>query len=126
MVSPSGVVSGTVVIAPKLAALNRPTDTPFVFARAAESGRTPLAVLRRQVKDLPMTFALDDSMAMSPASKLLGSPKLVVSARISRSGQAIPESGDLGAPPMTVLLGATDIHLAIDLALPSALQTDSK
>lgn len=88
-------ISGTVSLAPALLAKTRPDDTLFVFARAAEGPRMPLAILKRQVKDLPLAFTLDDSLAMSPAATLSTAQRVVVGARVSRSGNAVPQAGDL-------------------------------
>jgi len=84
-----------VTLAPDLAARVRPDDTLFVFARAAEGPRMPLAISRRRADELPLTVTLDDSMAMQPQLKLSAFDRVVVGARISRSGNAIPQSGDL-------------------------------
>lgn len=111
-------VAGRVSLAPALAAKTSPTDTVFVFARAASGPPAPLAVLRIQVKDLPRDFAFDDSMAMAPALKLSGFPEVVVGARVSRSGKAIPQSGDLQGLSRPVKVGATGVALVIDTALP--------
>lgn len=106
-------VSGTVTLAPALAAKARPDDTVFVFARAAEGPRMPLAILRKQVKDLPLTFTLDDSMAMSPAAKLSSTPRVVVGARISASGNATPQAGDLQGFSAPVAPGAAGLAIQI-------------
>ena len=86
---------GSVRLAPAVAKLAQPEDTVFVFARPAEGSRMPLAILRKQVKDLPIEFAFDDSMAMTPAAKLSAFPKVIVDARVSKTGQAQPTAGDL-------------------------------
>ena len=106
-------VSGSVALAPALAARTSPTDTVFVFARAAEGPRMPLAVLRKQVKDLPFDFALDDSMAMSPAAKLSGAAKVVVGVRISKTGEAMPQDGDLTGESPAVAPGAKGLKIEI-------------
>ena len=106
-------VSGTVRLSPALAAQARPDDTVFIFARAAEGARMPLAVLRKQVRELPADFTLDDSLAMSPAAKLSGAPRLIVGARISRSGNAMPSPGDLTGQVGPVDLGSRGLVVEI-------------
>jgi cytochrome c-type biogenesis protein CcmH len=106
-------VSGTVTLAPALAAKAKPDDTLFVFARAAEGPRMPLAIVRKQVKDLPLTFTLDDSMAMTPAAKLSSSPRVIVGARISARGEATPQPGDLQGFSQPVAPGAAGLKIEI-------------
>lgn len=101
-------ISGTVSLAPALAAKTAPDDTVFVFARPAEGSRMPLAILRKQVRDLPLKFTLDDSLAMSPAARLSSASRVVVGARISKLGQAVAQPGDLqglSAPTGTTAQG---------------------
>jgi len=106
-------VSGTVRLAPALQARAAPDDLVFIFARAAEGPRMPLAVLRKRVKDLPAAFTLDDSLAMSPAAKLSGVSRVIVGARISKSGNAIPQPGDLQGLAAPVAVGARDVAIEI-------------
>ena len=84
-----------VSLAPELADKASPSDTVFIFARAAKGPRMPLAIVRRSVSELPLSVTLDDSMAMTPAMRLSNFPEVVVGARVSRSGNAMPQSGDL-------------------------------
>ena len=112
-----GMVSGTVTLSAALAKQAQPEDTLFVFARTAEGSRMPLAILRKQVKDLPLTFKLDDSMAMSPASALSTASKVIVGARISKSGNAMPQPGDLSGQSAPVNVGATGVQIEIKEAV---------
>ena len=114
----ASAVAGTVSLDPSLAAQAAPDDTVFVFARAAEGPRMPLAVKRARVADLPLTFRLDDSMAMSPAAKLSGARSIVVGARISKSGNAMPQPGDLSGESKPLAPGTSGIAIRIDRAQP--------
>lgn len=107
-------VSGTVDIDPALRARAADTDTVFIFARAASGPRAPLAVLRKQVKDLPLEFVLDDSMSMTPEAKLSSVPMVVVGARVSKTGSATPGAGDLEGISEPVAPGATNLKIRID------------
>jgi cytochrome c-type biogenesis protein CcmH len=107
-------VSGTVELDPALRSQVSDTDTVFIFARAVDGPRFPLAVLRRQVKDLPATFTLDDSMSMMPNVKLSGFAQVVVGARISKSGSATPSAGDLEGVIEPVKPGAKNLKVKIN------------
>jgi cytochrome c-type biogenesis protein CcmH len=111
-------VNGVVSLDSSLTGRVAPTDTVFVFARAASGPRMPLAILRKQVQDLPITFTLDDSMAMNPQMKLSAFPQVVVGARISKSGNAMPQSGDLKGNVGPVAVGASNLQILIDSAVP--------
>jgi len=88
-------ISGTVELDASLRTAMKPGDTLFIFARAVEGPRMPVAMMRAKAGELPMTFTLDDSMAMSPQFKLSTVGRVVVGARISKSGDALARSGDL-------------------------------
>jgi cytochrome c-type biogenesis protein CcmH len=111
-------ITGTVQLAPALAAKVQPTDTVFIFARAEQGPRMPLAILKRSAADLPLRFRLDDSQAMAPEFKLSGVQKVIVGARISRSGDALPRSGDLVGQSAAVEVGAQGLALTIDGVQP--------
>jgi len=107
-------LSGTVRLSPALAAQAVPDDTVFIFARPAQGARMPVAILRKQVKDLPLSFTLDDTLAMAPEAKLSLFPQVVVSARISRSGQAAPTAGDLTGQSAVVANTASGLAIEIN------------
>ena len=115
-------VRGTVTLSAALKAQVKPEDTVFIFARNAESGpgasRMPLAIVRKQVKDLPAPFTLDDSLAMGPGMGLSSAQRVVVGARISRSGQAMPQSGDLEGLSAPVAVGSQGVMVEISKTLP--------
>jgi cytochrome c-type biogenesis protein CcmH len=105
---------GTVRISPQLKGQFGPEDTVFIYARAAEGPRMPLAVLRRQARELPAEFALDDSMAMAPGMTLSAHPRIVVTARVSKSGGATPQAGDLQGASEPVPNDASGVDVTID------------
>ncbi len=111
-------ISGRISLSPALAARAAPGDTLFVFARAAEGPRMPLAILKRSAADLPLSFTLDDSMAMAPELKLSAFANVVVGARLSRSGNAMPQSGDLEGTTAPLAGRSSGIELVIDTVRP--------
>ncbi len=115
---PGSKLEGTVSLSPQVAAKASPDDLVFIFARAAEGPRMPLAIIKRQVKDLPAPFTLDDSTSMAPNMTLSSFPEIVVGARVSKSGNAMPASGDLEGVSLPVKAGATGVKVVIDRAVP--------
>ncbi|MDX1250914.1 MAG: c-type cytochrome biogenesis protein CcmI [Gammaproteobacteria bacterium] len=111
-------VGGVVNLAPALAGKIAPGDTVFIFARAAQGPRMPLAIMRAQAKDLPLQFSLDDSMAAMPTMKLSNASEVIVSARVSKSGNAMPQPGDLQGDSQAVKVGASGVKVVIDSVVP--------
>ena len=116
--APAAQVTGTVSLSPTLAARVTPTDTLYVFAKAPQGPPMPLATFRAQVKDLPMKFNLDDSMAPTPMARLSDFSSVIVGARISKSGNPMPQSGDLQGMTELVRLGSSDVEVKINAVVP--------
>ena len=93
-------------------------DTVYVFARAAEGPRLPLAIVRQPAGGWPLRFRLDDSMAMTPQLTLSGTPRVVVGARVSKSGDATPRGGDLVGQSEVVAHDAQGLKIVIDKVQP--------
>ncbi len=71
-------------------------NTVFIYAKPVNSNiKMPIVVLRKKVSDLPLELSLDDSMSMLPNNKLSGYESVIVLARISKTGNAKSEKGDL-------------------------------
>lgn len=111
-------ITGTVTLNDALKAQTNPNDTVFVLVRAAEGPKMPLAIVRKQVKDLPLKFTLDDSTAMSPQMKVSNFEQVVVIARVSKSGNALSQPGDLQGMSATVKPGTAGLKLSIDKVVP--------
>ncbi|MCW9030302.1 MAG: c-type cytochrome biogenesis protein CcmI, partial [Gammaproteobacteria bacterium] len=94
-------------------------DVVFVFARALQGPPMPLAVVRKQVKDLPIEVILDDSMAMMPTMKLSSFDKVQIVARVSKSGIAKAQSGDLESEVSIASAGQREkVKLTINKSVP--------
>jgi cytochrome c-type biogenesis protein CcmH len=112
-----GRVAGTVSLSAQLREKVRPEDSVIIFARPAEGSRMPLAMMRLQAKELPKTFTLDDTMAISPDARLSSFAEVIVGARISKSGSPMPQKGDLEGLSKPVKLGRGDVAVTIDTEL---------
>ena len=111
--APAGAnIKGTVELDPALKARASPDDVVMVIARRPGT-RMPLAVLRTRAAELPLRFTLDDSLSMDPNSRLSSAREIEVEARISRSGLARQEPGDLLSQAQTVKLGADGVALRV-------------
>jgi cytochrome c-type biogenesis protein CcmH len=95
----------------------KPEDSVIIFARPAAGTRMPLALTRVLAKELPKTFSLDDSMAMSPEFTLSKFDEVIVGARVSKSGSPMPQKGDFEGLSKPVKLGRGDVAVTIDTEL---------
>jgi len=111
-------VRGQITIAPELQARLAPGDTLFVFARPVQGPRMPLAVMRVAATAGPVPFVLDDSQAMAPELRISMHKQVVVEARISRTGQAMPQSGDLQGSSGAVPSNSAKLQIKIDRVVP--------
>jgi cytochrome c-type biogenesis protein CcmH len=114
----TAAISGTVNLAPSLAGKGASTDTLFVFARAMNGPSMPVSIVRATKQDLPFTFRLDDSTSPMPSRKLSDVGSVMIVARLSKSGQAMPQSGDLEGMSQPVKSGADGITIVIDRERP--------
>jgi cytochrome c-type biogenesis protein CcmH len=111
-------ISGTVSLAPGLAGKSGPTDTLFVFAREMNGPPMPVSIVRATNNELPFTFQLDDLTSPMPSRKLSDVGTVVIVARLSKSGQAMPQNGDLEGMSQPVKPGAKQIAVVIDRERP--------
>lgn len=112
-------IMGTVELAPELKARVKAGDTLFVFARPVKGSKMPVAFVRLTAADLPVAFKLDAMSQMGMGVKTLADVReAVVEARISRSGNFMPSAGDLEGAAGVVKVGAHDVKIVINRAVP--------
>lgn len=114
----SRVITGKVTLSPNLVSKAASIDTLFVFARDVSGPPMPVSIVRASKKDLPFTFRLDDSTSPMPTRKLSDVGAVVIVARLSKSGKAMPESGDLEGMSQPVPAGGDGITVVIDRERP--------
>jgi cytochrome c-type biogenesis protein CcmH len=111
-------VSGTITISSALAAKLDSTATVFVFARATQGPQMPLAIVRATAKDLPYSYHLDDNTALMPSNKLSQANEVVIVARISKTGDAKPQTGDLQGTSAAMKPVGDKVNIEINQVLP--------
>ncbi len=110
-------VSGQVELDAELKSKAQPGDTVMVIARVPGT-RMPVAVLRVHASDLPLKFTLDDSLSMSPQARISAATEVDIEARVSKSGMAQPEPGDLISKVQTVKVGSSGVKLQVNAVRP--------
>jgi cytochrome c-type biogenesis protein CcmH len=117
--APGNRISGEVRLSPDLRAGIAPDAAIFVFARAEDMDKAamPLAARRFRVADLPIRFDFGDNDAMSPDFKLSSARRVVIIARISRSGDARAQAGDLEGASRAVASGTDGVAVLINKPL---------
>ena len=112
-------VSGQISLSAALKAKANPNDAVFVYATPANGDRMPLAIMKTTVSQLPLNFTLDDSTAMTPERKLSTAGEVLIKVRVSKSGNAMPQPGDLtGASDGPVKVGAKGLKIEIKDQIP--------
>ena len=114
----TSAITGSVSLDPKLRGRASASDTLFIYARAVQGPRMPLAIVRTTAAEWPHTFRLDDSMAMTPTAKLSNANEVVIEARVSKTGNATPSPGDLKGASAAVKPGARDVLIVINDVVP--------
>jgi cytochrome c-type biogenesis protein CcmH len=104
-----------VALNPKFKDQVGPKDTVFVFAKAPQGPPMPLAIMRLTASQLPASVTLTDGMGMVPNLTLSQFPQIVLGARISKSGNAMAQPGDLQTLSAAMTTGQTEpVQLTID------------
>jgi len=112
-------VSGQISLSAALKAKASPNDAVFVYATPANGDRMPLAIMKTTVSQLPLNFTLDDSTAMTPERKLSAAGEVFIKVRVSKSGNAMPQSGDLtGGSDGPVKVGSKGLKIEIKDQMP--------
>jgi len=112
---PNAKVELKITLSPELQQQANPDDTVFIYAKAMQGPRFPLAAVRRKVSELPLSITLDDSSAVMAAAKLSDFSQVKVGARISHSGNAMAQSGDLIGEQENIQVGASGpVDVTID------------
>lgn len=106
-------ISGKIELSPELKSKVKPGDIVMVIARKPGE-RMPVAVLRVPATDFPMSFNLNDALAMNPAAPLSQLSEASIEVRISKTGMAKPEAGDLISNAQIIQVGTKNARLLID------------
>jgi Tetratricopeptide repeat len=114
-------VGGHVSLAEPLRGTVAPSDTVFIIARSAGESSMPIAVLKRKAGELPFEFTLSDANAMMPGRGLSSVPSIVITAKISSTGDALATAPGIGAVSAPIDTGNP---VAVDLVIGPEADVD--
>jgi cytochrome c-type biogenesis protein CcmH len=114
----ANAISGSVALSPEIVKKVSGGEHLFVYARAEGGSRMPLAIVRLRADALPYQFSLDDSQAMAPGMNISSAQALRIEARISRSGEAKAQPGDLVGTSDVVKPGTRGVKVLVDKVVP--------
>ena len=107
-------IYGNVKLSPDAIGIVQPNDTVFIFAKAVNGPPAPIAVLQRAASELPIDFLLNDSQSMVAGVNLSDFEEVVVTARITRGGDATVALQGLEAKSDTIVV-AENRHLNLTI-----------
>ena len=113
IISSAKAISGQIELASDMKSKVKQGDTVMVIARQVGE-RMPVAVLKIPVAQFPMSFVLNDTLAMNPSAPLSKLTEVSIEVRISKTGMAKPETGDLISAAKTIKVGAENVRLLVD------------
>jgi cytochrome c-type biogenesis protein CcmH len=113
IISSAKAISGQIELASDMKSKVKQGDTVMVIARQVGE-RMPVAVLKIPVAQFPMSFVLNDALAMNPNAPLSKLTEVSIEVRISKTGMAKPETGDLISAAKTIKVGAENVRLLVD------------
>jgi len=113
IISSAKEISGQIELAGDMKSKVKQGDTVMVIARQVGE-RMPVAVLKIPVAQFPMSFVLNDTLAMNPSAPLSKLTEVSIEVRISKTGMAKPETGDLISVAKTIKVGAENVRLLVD------------
>jgi cytochrome c-type biogenesis protein CcmH len=112
-------ITVNVALAPEYLEKISEDDTVFIYAKAQKGPPMPVAVARHKESELPIQVILTDAMAMMPQMTLSTTKDVLIGARVSKTGQAIAQSGDLQADEVAMTIGSTEpVSLLINQIKP--------
>ena len=115
----AGGIRAKVSLAPAFVPVVAPDDTVFIYAQEVDGQPMPVAAIRRAARDLPAQIVLNDAVSLNPGRKLSGLERVDLIARLSKTGDATPQSGDLIGRLTNVPVGqAKPLELVIDQTVP--------
>jgi cytochrome c-type biogenesis protein CcmH len=113
IISSAKEISGQIELAGDMKSKVKQGDTVMVIARQVGE-RMPVAVLKIPVAQFPMSFVLNDTLAMNPSAPLSKLTEVSIEVRISKTGMAKPETGDLISAVKTIKVGTENVRLLVD------------